>query len=50
MKRIDLAGCLEKSPVARQMLHSLERYVAGDGFAPTAELTPEMIDKLFRTE
>ena len=50
MTSIDLEGIREKSPVARQMLHSLERYVAGDGFAPTAELTPEMIDKLFRTE
>lgn len=50
MTSIDLEGIREKSPVARQMLHSLERYVAGEGFAPTAELTPEMIDKLFRAE
>ena len=50
MTSIDLEGIREKSPVAPQMLHRLERYVAGEGFAPTAELTPEMIDKLFRAE
>lgn len=50
MTSIDLEGIREKSPVARQMLYSLERYVAGDGFNPEATLAPDMIDKLFKTE
>ncbi len=42
---IDLPNHQDK-PEARQLLHSLLRYVASDSFAPRAELNPAMLKKL----
>lgn len=43
---IDLPN-LQKHPEARQLLHSLLRYVASDGFAPTHELDAGLLNRLF---
>jgi GH18 family chitinase len=43
---LDLERDLEANPVARQMRHSLLRYVAGDRFAPTVEVAPDAIRAL----
>jgi len=40
---IDLKNNLDQNPVARQMLHSLLRYMAGDAFNPKTELTAEQV-------
>jgi hypothetical protein len=45
---LDLGGELEASPVARQMLHSLLRYVASDRFAPKVELSPDAVRTLMQ--
>lgn len=50
MTSIDLPGLRDESPVARQMLYSLERYLQSDAFAPEEELTPEMVDRIFKAE
>lgn len=44
---VDLVNNLDQRPVARQLLHSLERYVASGACTPTDELTVDMIDQLF---
>jgi hypothetical protein len=43
---IDLERDLETNPVARQMRHSLLRYVASDGFAPSVELSADSVRAL----
>ena len=43
---IDLPGQQDK-PEARQLLHSLLRYIDSPAFAPTAELDPALLKKLF---
>ena len=43
---IDLAGHQDK-PEARQLLHSLLRYLASPDFAPQSELDPALLDTLF---
>ena len=45
---IDLRERLDERPVARQMLHSLLRYVGSPDFAPTQQVTVEQIQGLFR--
>ena len=45
---IDLVNDLENRREAKQMLFSLKKYMAGESFAPTVELTPESIRNLFR--
>ncbi len=40
---MDLKNDLDANPVARQMLHSLLRYMAGKRFNPTVELTPSQV-------
>jgi hypothetical protein len=43
---IDLLG-LQDKPEARQLLHSLLRYVDSPAFAPKAELDGSLLKKLF---
>jgi hypothetical protein len=45
---IDLKGDLSKRPVARQMRHTLLRYLASDAFDPQHEVKPEQVQGLFR--
>ena len=45
---IDLERDLEENPVARQMRHSLLRYVASDRFAPKVEVSPDAIRALMQ--
>ena len=40
---MDLKNDLDANPVARQMLHSLLRYMAGNRFNPNVELTPSQV-------
>ena len=47
---IDLNKDKEHNPVARQMLHSLQDYMAGPKFKPTVALTPAEVQKLFAGE
>jgi len=44
---IDLPGLAEKQPAARQLLASLQRYAGSDKFQPRAELSVEILEKLF---
>jgi hypothetical protein len=44
---IDLQTDLENNPVARQMLHSLLSYMAGDKFNPAVAVDPERIRDLY---
>ncbi len=44
---IDLKDQLDQRPVARQMLHSLLRYAAGDGFKPKCALSAAEVRTLF---
>jgi hypothetical protein len=48
MTCIHLSGIMPTSPVARQMYYSLLKYAAGDAFEPEANVTPEIIDKIFK--
>ena len=43
---IDLRKDLDRNPVARQMLHSLLDYAAGERFQPEIELTAEQVREL----
>jgi hypothetical protein len=43
---LDLDRDLETNPVARQMRHSLLRYVAGDRFAPGVEVSADAVRSL----
>ena len=45
---IDLRSNLDKRPVARQMLHSLQRYMESGRFAPRHSVEIELIHSLFR--
>jgi hypothetical protein len=45
---MDLQKDLDTNPVARQMRHSLLQYMAGTGFAPKTEVTPQQIQALFK--
>ena len=47
---IDLERDLEANPVARQMRHSLLRYVASDRFAPKVEVSPDAVRALTSPE
>ncbi|GAA4307793.1 glycoside hydrolase family 2 TIM barrel-domain containing protein [Compostibacter hankyongensis] len=47
MCSIDLLHDMERRPVARQLLYSLERYVTGDDFKPELTLLPQQVDRLF---
>jgi Glycosyl hydrolases family 2, sugar binding domain len=40
---VDLKNDLDANPVARQMLHSLLRYMAGDRFRPAVQLTADQV-------
>ena len=44
---IDLKNDLDDNPVARQMLHSLLAYMAGDRFKPAVQITPQQVRSLF---
>jgi len=44
---IDLGHNLEARPAARQMRHSLLRYMRSDRFVPAPELAMDVLDKLF---
>lgn len=46
---IDLESDLATRPAARQLRHSLQRYVAGDAFQPEVTLTPADLKSLVRT-
>jgi hypothetical protein len=43
---LDLTRDLSQRPAARQLLHSLQQYAAGERFQPTQELTVEAIEKM----
>ena len=45
---IDLRGNLDKRPVARQMLHSLLKYMQSDRFAPSQSLDIKLVRSLLR--
>jgi hypothetical protein len=45
---IDFGSEMEKRPEAQQLLYSLTRYMAGDRFLPSTEVTPEQIIALTR--
>ena len=45
---MDLETNLPGRPVARQMLHSLLRYMESRDFSPSQELTPPQIEQLFK--
>jgi hypothetical protein len=45
---MDLAGSLDKRPVARQMLYSLMKYMQSDQFNPQVDVTPQLIQSLTR--
>jgi inosine-uridine nucleoside N-ribohydrolase len=45
---MDLVNDLENRPVARQMMHSLQQYMAGRGFKPRHEVSLDVIQGLFR--
>ncbi|MBM3888464.1 MAG: glycoside hydrolase, partial [Verrucomicrobia bacterium] len=44
---VDLKNGLDENPVARQMRHSLLRYMNGDRFNPTVKLTAAQVQSLF---
>jgi hypothetical protein len=44
---IDLLSDQEKRPEARQLLFSLEKYMAGNEFKPAENISPEKIETLF---
>ena len=44
---IDLPGLQEDRPEARQLLHSLLRYLESPAFAPQVELDADLLKKLF---
>ncbi|MGD0222085.1 MAG: sugar-binding domain-containing protein [Terriglobia bacterium] len=44
---IDLPHIADKSPAAKQLLRSLYAYVGSPAFAPSGELDPALLDKLF---
>lgn len=48
MTSIDLSSRLSDRPVARQMLYSLEKYVAGPYFQPTDSVSVQSINQLFK--
>jgi hypothetical protein len=37
---------MENRPEAKQLLHSLKKYMSGSQFLPTVELTDEQLKKL----
>jgi hypothetical protein len=45
---IDLLTDKEKRPEARQLLYSLEKYMAGDRFAPQSSADVKTINDLFK--
>jgi len=45
---IDLKNNLSERPVARQMLHSLLKYMDGNAFAPKRSIDAELVQFLFR--
>jgi hypothetical protein len=47
MSAVDLRNDMERRPVARQFLYSLEKYISSKDFAPSEELTMDIIDKVF---
>jgi hypothetical protein len=48
MTSIDLKNNLEQRPVARHLLHSLEKYVGSEEFDPEEEISTEVLEVLFR--
>jgi hypothetical protein len=48
LSAVDLKNDLAQRPVARQMLYSLQQYIAGDNFEPRSTLTAGMVDALFK--
>lgn len=45
---VDLRSNLEERPVARQLLHSLLRYMDSKDFAPAVELAPEHFQRILK--
>ncbi|EMI15663.1 glycosyl hydrolase family 2, sugar binding domain protein [Rhodopirellula maiorica SM1] len=45
---MDLKSQMDQRPVARQLLHSLKRYVASPHFDPVGTVTPEQVATLLR--
>lgn len=45
----DIRHDLERRPEARQLRYSLERYMSGDAFRPSVELTPAQLGRLVST-
>ncbi len=45
---VDLESNLESRPEARQLLHSLKRYMAGDKFMPGTEIEMDKLKKLIK--
>jgi hypothetical protein len=46
---MDLTSDLERRPIARQMRHSLLRYMASQRFDPKQQLSPEQVRALFKS-
>ena len=47
MTTIDISNDLNSRPVARQLRHSILKYMQSDAFRPTLSLEPEVITHLF---
>ena len=47
---IDLERGLQENPVARQLRASLLRYMDGESFKPTVELTVEQVQSLLKQD
>jgi hypothetical protein len=47
LSAVDLRNNMEQRPVARQFLYSLEKYIISKDFAPSEELTMDVIDRIF---
>ncbi len=50
MTSVDLVHDMDKRPVARQFLYSLQRYAAGEKFAPGKEITVAQLERIFKKE
>ncbi|MBO9151297.1 sugar-binding domain-containing protein [Chitinophaga sp. GCM10012297] len=49
MTSVDLVHDMDKRPVARQLLYSLQRYAAGEQFTPGNEISLQQLEQLFKT-
>ncbi len=50
MTSIDISNKLDERPVARQLRHSIIRYMKSENFNPTMDVAPEVISHLYEKE